>query len=79
MPQVSDPTQIWEKVKLELTELLPPDIFESWFTDVEYVTRERQCNSAVRIHNGSGQLQNPEKYFEEASCARVVVRCQGTC
>ena len=35
MPQVSDPTQIWEKVKAELTELLPKDIFESWFANVD--------------------------------------------
>ncbi|HCR30019.1 MAG TPA: chromosomal replication initiator protein DnaA [Opitutae bacterium] len=35
MPQVSDPTQIWEKVKVELTELLPQDIFDSWFASVD--------------------------------------------
>ena len=35
MPQVSDPTQIWQKVKAELTELLPQDIFDSWFANVD--------------------------------------------
>jgi hypothetical protein len=48
-----------------------------WVTDVEYVTRERQCNSATRIHSGRGQI--PIAQFETASCVRVVVRCEGTC
>jgi len=34
MPQVTESTQIWEKVKAELRELLPADIFDSWFTDI---------------------------------------------
>ncbi len=35
MPQVTEPTLIWEKVKTELSELLPRDIFDSWFVSVE--------------------------------------------
>lgn len=34
MPQVTESTQIWEKVQAELRELLPVDIFDSWFTDI---------------------------------------------
>lgn len=48
-----------------------------WVTDVEYVTRERQCNSAARIHSGRGEI--PVAQFETASCVRVVVRCAGVC
>ncbi len=40
MPQVSEPTQIWEKVKTELSELLPRDIFDSWFVSVECLSTE---------------------------------------
>lgn len=48
-----------------------------WVTDVEYVTRERQCNSATQIHSGRGIISVAQ--FETASCVRVVVRCAGTC
>jgi chromosomal replication initiator protein len=40
MPQVTEPTQIWEKVKTELSELLPRDIFESWFVSVECLSAD---------------------------------------
>lgn len=40
MSQVTEPTQIWDKVKTELSELLPSDIFESWFSSVSCVKVE---------------------------------------
>jgi chromosomal replication initiator protein len=40
MPQVTAPTQIWDKVKAELSELLPRDIFDSWFSKVTCVKAE---------------------------------------
>jgi chromosomal replication initiator protein len=40
MSQVTEPTQIWDKVKAELSELLPSDIFESWFSSVSCVKVE---------------------------------------
>ncbi len=40
MSKVTEPTQIWEKVKAELSELLPHDIFESWFVSVECLSTE---------------------------------------
>ena len=40
MPQVTEPTLIWEKVKTELSELLPRDIFDSWFVSVECLSSD---------------------------------------
>ena len=40
MPQVTEPTLIWEKVKTELSELLPRDIFDSWFVSVECLSAD---------------------------------------
>jgi chromosomal replication initiator protein len=40
MPQVTEPTLIWEKVKTELAELLPRDIFDSWFVSVECLSAD---------------------------------------
>ena len=40
MPQVTEPTRIWEKVKTELSELLPRDIFDSWFVSVECLSAD---------------------------------------
>ena len=40
MSQVTEPTQIWDKVKAELSELLPSDIFDSWFSGVSCVKVE---------------------------------------
>jgi len=34
MPAITDPQRIWDHVKAELAELLPADIFESWFSGV---------------------------------------------
>ncbi len=40
MPQVTEPTLIWEKVKTELSELLPRDIFDSWFVSIECLSAD---------------------------------------
>ena len=40
MPQVTEPILIWEKVKTELSELLPRDIFDSWFVSVECLSTD---------------------------------------
>ena len=47
MPQVTEPAQIWEKVKAELSELLPRDIFESWFAAVECLQAEDTVASLI--------------------------------
>ena len=53
MPQVTEPTLIWEKVKTELSELLPRDIFDSWFVSVECLSADG--NSVV--------LQVPSEFY----------------
>ncbi len=40
MPQVTEPSKIWEKVQTELSELLPKDIFDSWFASVSCLKAE---------------------------------------
>ncbi|MBK1875555.1 chromosomal replication initiator protein DnaA [Pelagicoccus mobilis] len=34
MPQLTEQTLLWDKVKSELSQVLPADIFQSWFTDL---------------------------------------------
>jgi hypothetical protein len=51
----------------------------AWLTDVEYVTRQLQCNSASRPHAGGSRFSNATKLFKEVTCVRVVVRCEGAC
>lgn len=34
MPQLTEPTLIWDKVRNELSQLLPTDIYQSWFSDI---------------------------------------------
>jgi hypothetical protein len=50
-----------------------------WLTGVEYATRVRQCNSASRLHAGGGEFSNMATRFDEVSCVRVLVRCEGAC
>lgn len=50
-----------------------------WLTGVEYATRHRHCNSASRLHAGGSQLADGANRFAEASCVRIVVRCEGAC
>ena len=50
-----------------------------WLTDVEYATQLRHCNSAIRIHAGGGKFSDMANRLEEVTCARVIVRCEGTC
>ncbi|MDQ8185421.1 chromosomal replication initiator protein DnaA [Pelagicoccus sp. SDUM812002] len=35
MPQLTEHTLLWEKVRTELSHVLPNDIFQSWFTDLK--------------------------------------------
>ena len=50
-----------------------------WLTDVEYVTRMRQCNNVTRLHVGDGRFSGMASRLEEVSCVRVAVRCEGAC
>ncbi len=35
MPQLTEQNPLWEKVRTELSQVLPNDIFQSWFTDLK--------------------------------------------
>lgn len=50
-----------------------------WLTGLEYVTRERHCNNAARIHSGVGRFADIGNTFDVASCVQVVVSCEGAC
>ena len=50
-----------------------------WLTGVEYATRLMHCNSAARPHAGGGKFFNTTNRFQEVTCVRVFVRCEGAC
>ncbi|MGI9329578.1 MAG: hypothetical protein ACR2QB_02595 [Gammaproteobacteria bacterium] len=50
-----------------------------WFNDIQYRTRERQCNSASLLHSGGGDLSLSREQLKDATCVRIVTRCAGTC
>ncbi|MDE0767510.1 MAG: chromosomal replication initiator protein DnaA [Opitutaceae bacterium] len=63
MPQVTEPTQIWDKVKAELSELLPHDIFDSWFSKVSCVKAEG--NSVVlQVQNEFSAIWINDNYLD---------------
>lgn len=51
----------------------------AWLTEPEFVTRLRHCNHATRLHTGRGRFSESADRLHEASCVRVVVRCEGNC
>ena len=51
----------------------------TWIGGVEYATRLRHCNSAARLHVGSGTFSDRSNGMAGVSCVRVVVRCDGIC
>ena len=64
------------EVGVQLGKGLPACSNVSWLTPVEYATRERQCNSATRVHNGNGRFFDTGA-VAAANCARVLIRCEG--
>jgi len=50
-----------------------------WLTDVQYGTTRQHCNSSPLVHVGGGNLPALTNILKDATCARVVVRCTGTC
>lgn len=50
-----------------------------WLTGVQFVHRQLQCNSATRLHRGSGRFSEAASRLAEVSCVRLVVRCEGAC
>jgi hypothetical protein len=51
----------------------------NWLGQVSYGTRLRHCNAASRLHSGGNSIPGMGGRFASLSCARVVIRCQGTC
>jgi len=50
-----------------------------WLNNIQYRTRERQCNSAALLHSGGGDMALSREQLAGATCVRVVTRCSGTC
>jgi hypothetical protein len=50
-----------------------------WLTEVQYGTRQTQCNGATVIHAGRGSFDLPRSTIAPVNCVRVVVRCSGAC
>jgi len=51
----------------------------AWLTDVQYGTTRQHCNSSPLEHVGGGNITALTNILKDATCARVVVRCTGTC
>ncbi|MGK0240788.1 MAG: chromosomal replication initiator protein [Candidatus Pelagisphaera sp.] len=63
MPQVTEPTQIWDKVKAELSELLPRDIFDSWFSKVSCVKAEGS-SVVLQVQNEFSAIWINDNYLD---------------
>ncbi len=50
-----------------------------WLTNVDFGTRQTQCNSATVVHAGGGELAAMPDVFGASTCVRVVTRCEGAC
>ena len=63
MPQVTEPTPIWDKVKAELSELLPRDIFDSWFSKVSCVKAEGS-SVVLQVQNEFSAIWINDNYLD---------------
>ena len=50
-----------------------------WVTEIAYMTRKRQCNTATVGHAASDYDPALAKVFHKINCAERVVRCTGQC
>lgn len=50
-----------------------------WLTEADFLAPMQHCNSAARLHSGSGAVALPAQALEQVSCVRVLVRCKGLC
>lgn len=62
----------------------PACVNVKWLSEVEYVTSHRQCNSALMMHKGRGQLAldpAPETPFDidHVTCGQIYIKCSGSC
>ena len=63
MPQVTEPTPIWDKVEAELSELLPRDIFDSWFSKVSCVKAEGS-SVVLQVQNEFSAIWINDNYLD---------------
>ena len=68
MPQVTEPTQIWDKVKAELSELLPRDIFDSWFSNISCLKAEGS-SVVLQVQNEFSAIWINDNYLDLLSRA----------
>ena len=58
----------------------PACVNVEWLTEPQYVTTEKQCNSATRPHAGGDQNPALAPEFERITCAERLIRCiDGAC
>ena len=50
-----------------------------WFSELDYGTRQRHCNSSTLIHSGGGSMSGFGREIDTATCVRVITRCAGSC
>jgi hypothetical protein len=50
-----------------------------WLMETEYVTNQRQCNSATVSHTGGLSSHYIGKDFHRITCAERSIRCRGKC
>jgi hypothetical protein len=50
-----------------------------WIGAPIYVTKRRQCNSALMTHSGGDQDQSAADAFDQISCAQRLIKCSGNC
>jgi len=50
-----------------------------WIGGPIYVTKRRQCNSALMTHIGGDQDQFAADAFDQISCAQRLINCSGNC
>ncbi len=50
-----------------------------WIGGPIYVTKRRQCNSALMIHVGGDQDQGAADAFDQINCAQRLINCSGKC
>jgi len=63
MPQTIESSSIWEKVKAELNELLPSDIYESWFSSVTFLKAEGS-NVVLGVQNDFSAIWINDNYLD---------------
>lgn len=57
----------------------PACVNVDWFNDVQYATRQKQCNNAIYNHSGYESDSQLAEHFQSITCAKVIIKCNGAC